>query len=403
MNQELAEKKRDTADEVEPRLDANVSLIRGGPFYQAQLKTRLIFPKAWNLGRRILALVAVGWIPMVLLTAVLQPQSLIPLLTDYRIASRLLIAIPVLLVGQVLMESRFRTIVAQIRALLLDPEDMPQLDSVLSAIIRMRDSVIPELVILILVYVHVALSLGDKTGLASTWALQAAGGTSGVHPSTAAWYYVLVGQPMYQFLLALSLWKWLLWSYFLFKLSRMKLQLAISHPDQHAGLGFLAMSVQAFSPIAFAIAAAVGATWRYDILSAGAHISSFKLPGIALFIVTIMIAIGPLAIFVPRLAALKRRGVLEYGGLAHLQSSEFHEKWILHRHGNEEDILAAPEVSTLTDLAASFQNVEKVKPFLFDKGSIVALGLALIIPILPAITAEIPLKVILKSLLSAIK
>jgi hypothetical protein len=44
-------------------LDNEVSLIRGGPFYQAQLVTRLIRPHQWNLGRRIIFAVAIGGCP----------------------------------------------------------------------------------------------------------------------------------------------------------------------------------------------------------------------------------------------------------------------------------------------------------------------------------------------------
>ncbi len=403
MNAKLVETTNYTADEAETTLDSDVSLIRGGPFYQAQLKARLIFPRQWNLGRRLAVIVGIAWIPLFLLTAVFQPHTIISLLTDYRITSRLLIAVPVLMLGQVLMESRFRTIVGQVRNLLIAPSDMRELDDILATLIRMRNSALPELAVLVLVYLHVALSFHDKAAFGSLWATLGTGSPSNVHASVAGWYYVLVAQPIYQFLVALSLWKWLLWTYFLFKLSRMKLQLAISHPDQHAGIGFLSISSQAFAPIALAISAAVGATWRDDILYAGAHVTSFKLPAIALFVLVLMIALGPLAIFLPKLAGLRRQGILQYGSLAHLQSSEFHEKWILHRKGHEDEILAAPEVSTLTDLAASYQNIEKVKPLLFDKGSIVALALAIVVPLLPAIAAEVPLQVVFKSLLSAMK
>lgn len=118
---------------------------------------------------------------------------------------------------------------------------------------------------------------------------------------------------------------------------------------------------------------------------------------------TLLIAAGPFAFFVPKLAPLRRRGILEYGSLAQIHSTEFHDKWILHRAGREPDLLNAPEVSTLTDLASSYQNVELMKPFPLDKGSLVTLVVALVIPILPAITAQVPLKVILKNLLEAMK
>src|SRR3974377_440413 len=90
---------------------SDVSLIRGGPFYQFQRVSRLIRRAHWNLGRRITFAIAVGWLPLVLITAVLNPTALDDLLRDYRVTARMLIAVPVLLLGQVVMESRFRMIV----------------------------------------------------------------------------------------------------------------------------------------------------------------------------------------------------------------------------------------------------------------------------------------------------
>src|SRR5215471_13233147 len=61
-----------------PPVEAHeVSLIRGGPFYSAQLVTRLIHPGQWNLGRRVIFVVAIGWIPLILLTALFQPAALV--------------------------------------------------------------------------------------------------------------------------------------------------------------------------------------------------------------------------------------------------------------------------------------------------------------------------------------
>ena len=99
MNNSSDEQAIETGEELEP----GISLIRGGPFYQAQLKSRLIVPSQWNLGKRIAFIVALGWMPLVLFSAVLHPQSLVSLLTDYRVASRLLLAVPILIIGQVLM------------------------------------------------------------------------------------------------------------------------------------------------------------------------------------------------------------------------------------------------------------------------------------------------------------
>ncbi len=85
---------------------AEVSLVRGGPFYRVQQALRLMRPNQWNIGRRITVLIAVTWVPLVAITAVLNPEGLISLLKDYRVYSRFFLAIPALLVGEVLMETR---------------------------------------------------------------------------------------------------------------------------------------------------------------------------------------------------------------------------------------------------------------------------------------------------------
>src|SRR5258708_35596432 len=87
-----------------------ISLVRGGPFYRAQEAIRLLTPERWNLGRRIVAGIGVGWVPLVVLTLLLKPHAIGDLLTDYVVNVRMLIAVPPLLAGQVLMESAFRMI-----------------------------------------------------------------------------------------------------------------------------------------------------------------------------------------------------------------------------------------------------------------------------------------------------
>ena len=105
----------------------------------------------------------------------------------------------------------------------------------------------------------------------------------------------------------------------------------------------------------------------------------------------------------PKLARLRRKGILEYGILAQMHGMDFHNKWILQRAGREEEFLAAPEVSTLTDFASSYQNIEELKPFPFDKGAFFAVILAVVVPMMPAILAEIPFVQVLKGLMSAVR
>jgi hypothetical protein len=340
-------------------------------------------------------------LPLVLITVLFNPAGLVSLLKDYRVYSRMLLAVPVLLLGQLLMESRFRMVVRHIaEADLLGNPDWERMEDVIAILKRLRDSLFPEATILILLIVHTLTSFRDLVDL-TPWL--AYGVESDLHLTPAGWYAILVSTTMFQFLLGLGLWKWLLWAIFAFKLSRLDLRLVATHPDGHGGLGFLGLTPVAFAPVSFAAATVIGATWRHEILHHGANLMSFKLPAIVLVGIIGLVALGPLAFFVPRLAALRRQGILEYGTLGQIHSTDFHEKWIRQRSGHEAEFLAAPESSALADYGQSYGRLEQLKPFPADRGTFVALGLSLVPPMLPVILAVIPLVVVLKSLLKALR
>jgi hypothetical protein len=338
---------------------------------------------------------------LLVLTAVLNPYGIISLLRDYRVHARLLIAVPVLLFGEVLMEERFRAVMTQIRQVgLLDASGLKYIDSVVVSLVRLRDAFLPELSVLVLLIIHTAATykgLLDPT----PWLARQVG--PALQLTAAGWYAVLVSAPIFQFVLGISLWRWLLWTIFAFKLSRCKLQFVPTHPDAHGGLGFLSLTPAAFAPIAFAAAIVIGATWRYAILYHGAHLLDFKLPAIALLTIVALVGLGPLFFFVPGLATLRRNGILEYGILAQLQSSEYHQKWILHRHGHEHEFLQAPESSTLANYGQSYQKIQQMSPVPVDKESLISLALSVGIPAFPVIIAQIPVAIVLTDLFKALR
>ncbi len=379
---------------------AEVSLVRGGPFYRVQQALRLMRPNQWNLGRRITVLVAVTWIPLVAITAALNPDGLVSLLKDYRAYSRFFLAIPALLVGEVLMETRFRAVMAHIReSKLLTETDTNYMDKVIAWLLRLRDSLLPELAILVLLMIHTVASyrgLADAT----PWLTHREG--SELQLTAAGWYVVVVSTSIFQLLLGLGLWKWLMWTFFAFRLSTRNLRLVPTHPDRHGGLGFLGLTASAFAPLAFAAAAVIGATWRQAILHDGARLMDFKLPAIALVVITALVALAPLAFFVPRLAHLRRKGILEYGVLGQIHSTDFHEKWILHRAGREGEFLQAAESTTLANFGHVYENIGALRPFPADRGALITLAAAVAVPALPVILTQVPLIVILDDLLKAL-
>ena len=379
---------------------AEVSLVRGGPSYRVQHAIGLVRPTEWNLGRRISFLIVVGWLPLFVLTALFNREGLVSLIRDYRVHARLLVAVPVLLVGELLMESRFRAVVGHLRrAGLLNELELAHVDEVIAALIRAHDSFVPEFIIVLLLIVHTATSYKGLVD-ATPWLSRASGAE--IHLTAAGWYIVVVSSSIFQFLLGLALWKWLLWTYFAFKLSQRNLKLVPTHPDGHGGLGFLGLTSAAFAPIAFSATAVIAATWREEILHHGARLIDYRLPAIILVSLTALIALGPLAFFVPRLAGVRRKGILECGILGQIHSAEFHQKWIVHRAGHEAEFLVAPESTTLANYGRAYETIENMNAFPADKGALYTLAAAIAIPALPAILAEIPFAVVLSDLLKTL-
>jgi hypothetical protein len=380
--------------------DLELSLVRGGPFYRVQEATRLIHSNQWNHLRRVTFAIAVGWIPLILITVASNPKALGSLLRDYRVYSRLLIAVPVLLLGQALLESRFRMVIHKIAdAELLDAEDWVRLNHMIDVLKRLRDSWLPEVAIILLVIVHTLMSFKSSVD-ATPWL--AYNSTSDLHLTIAGWYAVLVSATLFQFLLGVGIWQWLLWAMFALRLSRLNLKLFPTHPDRHGGLGFLGLTAVAFAPVSFSVATVIGATWRDQLLHHVTNIVAFKLPAIVLLGMVATIALGPLVFFVPRLALLRFHGLVEYGTLGQIHSAAFHTKWFEQR-ADQSDLLTAHEISTLAAFSKSYEHVERLIPFPADRMDFVALALSLAVPMLPVILAVFPLIVVVKGLLKALR
>jgi len=128
--------------------------------------------------------------------------------------------------------------------------------------------------------------------------------------------YVFVSIPIVQFILLRWYTRSVIWFRFLWRASRINLNLIPSHPDRCGGLGFLGKSSYAFRPILFAQGAMLAGVVASRVLYRGESLLSFKLQ-IGSFVAFFVIAIlGPLLMFTPRTAAAIKKGLADYGLLA---------------------------------------------------------------------------------------
>ncbi len=380
-----------------------ISLIRGGPLYWVQEKAHLIQPNQWNISRRLTLVVAIAWLPLLVVTTLrggFGPYSdLWNLLTDFRMYARVFVAIPLLLIGQIIMEAHFREMAQHfLDANLVRTEDLSLFRKIMDKAVRLRDAKLPEILIVLAVFSQIGYFMHSGRLYYASWAVEAGSGLL----TPAGYYSMIVVQALLLGLIALAVWKWIIWIVVLWNLSRIEFQLDSTDGDLTAGLGFLGEVPMAFVPVVLAISAVIGASWRFQVLAGNTTLGFLKLPAGLLAIIVLLIFLLPLLLFTPRLIKEKKEGNLKYGSLRHLHSLQFRDKWIEKRKENVEDLLGCADVSSLADISASFKNVDDMTVFPFGKGAVIALVMSLALPMIPTLTATIPLKEVFKSLLEAL-
>jgi hypothetical protein len=128
------------------------SLVQGGPLFQLLLRARLLRPPTDLLARRIVVMSLVAWVPLLLLSA-LSGHAVgglgVPFLFDVGAHARFLLCVPLLLAGEVIVHRRIRVIVRQfLDRGIVAPEDQPRFESLIASAMRVRNSVLAEVLLL---------------------------------------------------------------------------------------------------------------------------------------------------------------------------------------------------------------------------------------------------------------
>jgi hypothetical protein len=181
--------------------------------------------------------------------------------------------------------------------------------------------------------------------------------------------------------------------------SRIELSLVPTHPDRTGGLGFLAETVSALAVIAVAHGALLAAMLANRILFLGASLIQFKAEVAAMLILLICVVFGPLMVFVPQLAAVKRTGLREYGALAQRYVRDFDTKWLRSGAPAEEPLVGSSDIQSLADLGNSYEMVRNMRVVPITKDAVITLAAATLLPVAPLLLTIMPLEQLLKTVL----
>ncbi len=368
------------------RQSEEFSLVLGGPLYQLLVRSKLLQGSMGNLGRRIAVITAIAWFPLVPLAMFdgrLTGGVPVPFFYDFEVHSRLLFALPLMILAEMVVHMRMQAIAAQfIERQIITETVRPAFDTVLSSAMRLRNSLIAEIAMLLFVLAgrllwRSALALHG----ADTW--YATITDSIPNPTPAGRWYTFVSVSIFQFVLLRWYYRIFIWSRFLFQVSRLDLNLVPLHPDRCCGLGFLGNVASAFAPILMAHSALMSGFAANRILYEGAKLPDYKIEIIALAVFLLAIVLGPLCVFVPKLNMAKLAGLRTYGRLASEYVGGFANKWSRGAAQEVDPLLGSADIQSLADLDGSFAIVRETSLVPFGKQTIMRFVVVIAVPLIP--------------------
>jgi hypothetical protein len=382
------------------------SLVLGGPLFQLFRRAHLTGGHLELARRRIVVISLFAWLPLLLL-AVADGTALggdvpVPFLHDVDAHVRFLVALPLLIVADLVVHQRMRVVVSQFVSLGLVPEALrARFDAAIASAMRLRNSVLAEVLLIAFVYgVGIFVVWEHYFALdAPTWYAWPEGGHP--RPRLAGWWYLYVSIPLFQFILLRWYFRIIIWARFLWQVSRLPLTLMPLHPDRMGGLGFLSRIVHAFAPLLVAQGALLAGTLANRIFFDGASLANFKSEIAAMVALAVAVVLLPLLVFVPALARAKREGLRAYGHLAKSYVAAFDEKWLRSKPADE-PLIGSSDIQSLADLGNSFEVVRGMRIVPVTKEAVIALAVMTLLPLAPLLLTMISVEQLLDQFLKIV-
>jgi hypothetical protein len=373
----------------EPR---DFSLVLEGPLHRLLRRAHLSGSAPQLLSSLAAISILLCWVPLAILSLV-QAHLLggikLSFARDIEAHVRFLVALPLLILTETLVRQRIREVARNfVERKVVIPEELPKFYSALNFGARIHNSLVTEIVLLVFVFTGGAWVWRHQiaTDVAS-WYASYQGGH--VQLTMAGYWLAFVSVPVFQFILLRWYLQFLIYFWFLFRVSRLKLYLPALHPDRPAGLAFVAQSTVAFAPLLFAQSAVFAAQIADRILYNGESLFASEMTIVGLVVFPVAAVLAPLLSFTVQLIRAKRQGIEKYGAFASSYVMDFSEKWLEGR-ANDEAALASGDIQSLADLGNSFAVARAMRPVPIGIDDIVLLLVVTIIPFVPLLLTIMP-------------
>ena len=322
-------------------------------------------------------------------------------LQDVETQVRLLIAAPLLILAEV----RVHRVLPQIVGLFVERGLIPdaarsQFDAAIASAMRLRNSVVPELLLIVFVYsVGVPFVWRDQLALnVTSWYATVEGGH--LQPSLAGWWVALVSMPVIQFLVVRWYFRFFIWARFLWQFAHQwtwSRRIRTAPPD-------CTFSPERGSLTPGAPGAGHGARrmMANRIFYEGAKVLDFKVEVLGTVGLLVFVILGPLLVFTPQLQVARRKGMEEYGSLGQQYAREFNRKWLRGGRLADQPPLGSADIQSLADLRNGYQVVEGIRLTPFGMKTVICLAVIMLLPVAPLLLTTFSVEQLLDRVLKVL-
>jgi hypothetical protein len=333
----------------------------------------------------------VTYVPMALLALqqglvddVVSPTNFF---ADFAAYAQFLIALPLYIVAEAIIDGSTRDAATQFLSChIVRNEDLPKVQAIHATLERLRKARWPDIACIVSAYFFSLVILVPQFGNdpLPTWHVQ--GEDSRWMTAAGVWAF-FVSIPLLNYIWLRLIAKILLWIYYLYRITRIHLDLHPTHGDGTGGIGFVSDTQGRFAVFILAfgignIAAPVGyqiAVLNYDlsILPVWGPLVLFSLGAPALFTL-------PLFMFTKQLFRSKRRALIAYREHLSARSHQVEHEWLFGRkQTSPDDVRALDELETM---GAAYARIDRMRVVPFDLrsfGQLVGSTLGAIATLLP--------------------
>lgn len=242
-----------------------LSLMEGGPGDALMKRLRLIRPEFGAASARTaISLAALTWLPLLVFSSIeglALGGARIPFLYDLAAHARFLVAVPILVLAEIPIGRRLRKVAKRfLDAGLVRDEEGTRFAGCVVDTVWFRDWRPAELTVCAFAYITTYAAISNTSlQSGSTWFEPSS--IDGLSP--VGYYYALVSLPIFQFLMYRWVFRMVVWTRFLWQVSKLDLFLTPTHPDGAGGLGFVGKGSIPFGVIMFALSSVVSAASQW--------------------------------------------------------------------------------------------------------------------------------------------